>query len=172
MKLALTLFAASLVPMFAQEFKLPPSLDRLAAKAEESVDITLDKSMLRFAGGFLGGRGDEARAKSFLAGVDSIQVKSFQFAREGEYTLADLDAIRAQLRAPGWSRIVGVRSLDGENVDIYIKGAANGQAAGLVVLAAEPRELTVVSIVGTIDPARIGELGGQFHIPQLRRGER
>jgi hypothetical protein len=170
MKRALTLLAAVLIPAFAQEIKLPASLDRLADKAEETVDITLDKNMLRFAGGFLTGRGDEPKARGFLAGLDSITVKSFEFAREGEYNPADLDAVRAQLQAPTWSKIVGVKSLRGENVDIYIKAGANGQAAGVVVLVAEPRELTVVVLVGTIDPAKLADLGGQFHIPAFRTG--
>ena len=170
MKPVLILLAASLVPVFAQEIKLPASLDRLAAKANETVDITLDKNLLRFAGGFLTGRGDEARARGFLAGLESITVKSFEFAREGEYNAADLDAVRAQLTAPTWSKIVGVKSYRGENVDIYIKMGANGQAGGVVVLAAEPRELTIVVLVGTIDPAKLADLGGQFHIPAFRMG--
>src|SRR5262249_14407609 len=157
------LLAASMIPVFAQEIKLPASLDRLASKAEETVDITLDKNMLRFAGGFLTGRGDEARARGFLGGLDSITVKSFEFAREGEWTTADLDAVRAQLAAPAWSKIVGVKSTHGENVDIYIKMAANGQASGVVVLATEPRELTIVVLQGAIDPTKLADLGGQFH---------
>ena len=36
-----------------------------------------------------------------------------------------------------------------------------------MVIAAEPRELTVVNIVGTIDPAQLSDLGGRFHIPGL-----
>jgi hypothetical protein len=170
MKPVLMLLAASLIPALAQEIKLPASLDRLASKAEETVDITLDKNLLRFAGGFLSGRGDEARARSFLSGLESITVKSFEFAREGEYNAADLDAVRAQLTAPAWSKIVGVKSVHGENVDIYIKMGANGQAGGVVVLAAEPRELTIVVLVGTIDPAKLADLGGQFHIPAFRVG--
>src|SRR6185369_11657433 len=83
MKAVLMLLTASLIPALAQEIKLPASLDRLASKAEETVDITLDKNLLRFAGGFLSGRGDEARARSFLSGLESITVKSFEFAREG-----------------------------------------------------------------------------------------
>jgi len=35
------------------------------------------------------------------------------------------------------------------------------------VLCAEPRELTIVSVVGTLDPTELAGLGGHFGIPEL-----
>ena len=168
MRLASTLVAAALAPAWGQQIKLPPAIERLAEKAEESVDVTLDKSMLQFAGRFLSDKPDEAKAKRILGGLESIYVRSFEFAREGQYNAADLDSVRAQLPAPAWSRVVGVKSMNGENVDVYFKNAAGGQVGGVVVIAAEPRQLTIVSLVGTLDPAQLADLGGQFHIPRLR----
>ena len=43
---------------------------------------------------------------------------------------------------------------------------------GLVVLAFEPEELTVVNIVGVIDPAQVRELGGKLGIPSIWDGDR
>lgn len=43
----------ALLPLAAQEFKIPPGLDRLAEKASEVVDVTLDSSMLQLASRFL-----------------------------------------------------------------------------------------------------------------------
>ena len=170
MRIAIVILAAA-IPALAQEIKFPSSLDRLASKAEESVDVTLDKTMLHLAGRFLGDGQDEAKAKKIMAGLDSVTVKSFQFASEGQYDPADLDAVRAQLRAPDWLRIVGVKAKgSGDNVDVYAKPAANGKLGGVMVIAAEPRELTVVSIVGTLEPEQLAELGGEFHIPELDMG--
>ena len=82
--------------------------------------------------------------------------------------MADVDALGAQFRAPGWSRIVGVKSKRcGKDASVYLKTADTGQIAGIVVIAAEPRQLTVVNIAGTLDPAKIVELSGRFHIPEL-----
>ena len=43
---------------------------------------------------------------------------------------------------------------------------------GLVVLAFEPEELTVVNIVGVIDPAQVRELGGKLGIPSIWESDR
>src|ERR1700730_5651438 len=127
MRIAIAVLAAALTPVWAQEIKLPSNLEHLAAKARESVTVTMDKSMLRLAGRFLSDRDDEAKAKKVMAGLEGISVWSFEFEWEGEYNTGDVDAVRAQLQAPAWSRIVGVKSQDGENVDVYCKSAANGQ---------------------------------------------
>ena len=41
---------------------------------------------------------------------------------------------------------------------------------GIVVIAAEPRELTIVHISGNLDPEKLAELGGDFGIPRFERG--
>ena len=41
------------------------------------------------------------------------------------------------------------------------------RSSGLVILVAEPRELTVVNIVGPIDLNRLASLKGQFGIPDV-----
>jgi len=162
------LAAAALAPMCAQEMRLPANLEALSAKAEESVDVTLDGSMLRLAAKWLPDTGEDAKAKKVLAGLEGIYVRSYQFAAEDEYTKADVDAFRSQFQAPGWSRIVGARSKrHGGDADVYIKADANGTIGGIVVIAAEPRELTVVNVVGKLDPAQLSDLGGRFHIPIL-----
>jgi len=170
MRIATVVIMAGMLPLAAQDIKLPPNLDRLAAKAEESVDVTLDRGLLQLAARFLSDRdGDQARVKRIVGGLEGIYVKSYTFASEGEYNMADVDAIRAQVQAPLWSRIVGVKSRrHNEDVDVYFKVSSGGrQLGGIVVISAEPRELTVINIVGTIDPDQLHDLGGEFHIPRL-----
>ncbi len=156
------------LPAFGQEFKIPASLEKLAAKAAETVDVTLDGALLQLAGRFLDAKKpDEAQAKEVISGLKGIMVRSFEFEKEGEYTPADVDAVRVQLRAPGWSRMVGVVSKkDGEISEVYTR-VDGGKVGGLVVLVAEPKELTIVSINGSIDIDKLAALGGQFGIPDL-----
>ena len=168
MRIATVWIAAALAAAWGQTIKLPAGLERLATKAEDSFEVTMDKAMLQLAGKFLSGTGDEAKARKVLEGVDSIYIRSFTFAREGEYNAADVDALRAQFQAPAWSRIAGMRAKqDGEAIDVFLKDGGHGQVGGAVVIAAEPKELTIVNITGTFDPAQLADLGGQFHIPQL-----
>jgi len=170
MKIAMIVIAAAILPACAQEIKMPVNLDALADKADEAVTVTMDKSMLQFAGKFLNDRdGDEADVRRLIAGLEGIYVRSFQFRNEGEYSGADVEAVRSQLQSPAWGRLVGVRSKHGENVDVFFKDGGNAKLGGIVVIAAEPRELTIVNIVGTLDPARLADLGGEFGIPRLER---
>ena len=167
MKYALVLFFA-IGPLLAQDVKLPADIDKLAAKASEVVDVSLDGPMLRLAGRFLSNNDpDEAKVKSIVGGLKGIYVKSFEFEKEGEYSPSDLEEIRRQLHAPGWSRMVGVISKKGgENTEIYMR-LDNDHIGGLVILAAEPKQLTVVNIVGNINLDDLGSLGGHFGIPDI-----
>jgi hypothetical protein len=156
------------LPVFAQEIKMPASVERLASKAVESVDVMLDGALLQLAGRFLSGhKPDEAKVKNMLGGLKGIYVRSFEFSQEGEYTAEDVEAIRSQLRVPGWSKIVGVVSKkDKEHTEIYLK-IEGGSIGGLVILAAEPKELTLVHINGSISLEKLSELGGHFGIPKV-----
>lgn len=170
MKIATLALAAAMLPAWAQDIKLPVNLDALSDKADEAVTVTMDKSMLKLAGKFLNDKdGDDADVRKLLAGLDSIYVRSFQFSHEGQYNMADVEALRSQLQGPVWGRLVGVRSKHGENVDVYFKDGGNGQIGGIVVIAAEPKELTIVHIIGTLDPEKLADLGGEFGIPRLER---
>ena len=170
MKIATIALAAAMLPAWAQEIKLPVNLDALADKADEAVSVTMDKSMLQLAARFLNDRDDdEADVRKLIAGLDGIYVRSFEFKHEGEYSMADVEAVRSQFPSPAWGRLVGVRSKRGDNVDVYFKDGGNGQLGGIVVIAAEPRELTIVNIIGTLDPQRLVDLGGEFGIPRFER---
>ncbi len=166
-KIALIMCMA-LAPLGAQELKLPASLDRLAAKASDVVDVTLDANLLQLASRFLSDKdADDAKVKKLIGGLKGIYVKSFQFDKAGEYLDSDVEPVRAQLRGPAWSRIVGVRSQkSGDNSEVYVK-TENGKIGGLAIVSTEPKELTIVSIEGTIDPDQLSELGGHFGIPKV-----
>jgi hypothetical protein len=151
----------------ADDLKMPVNLDKLAERASESVDVTLDASMLQLASGFLSKSDrDEVQVKKLIAKLKGVYVRSFEFDRAGQYSMSDVEAIRSQLKPPTWSRIVGVKSIKGENSEIYLKKEGE-QIAGLVVLAAEPKELTVVHIDGPISPEELSQLGGHLGVPKF-----
>jgi len=153
--------------LWAQQFKL--NLDHLGAKAKNTVDLSLNKDMLQFAGRFLSGKDpDEARVKTLISGLDGIYIKSFEFDTDGAWTQADLDQVRNQLKAPEWGRIVGIKSSeDNENVEVWVRNET-GKVTGIAILATEPRGFTVVNIVGNISLDSLADLGGQFGIPRLQ----
>lgn len=141
----------------------------LAAKAVEKVDVNLEGPMLEMASKFLSNdKGDESKIKRMVENLKGVYVKSFTFDKEGQYSEADLNAIRSQLRAPEWTNIVDVQEKR-ESTGVYMK--MNGKVAeGIVVLSAEPTELTMVQIIGPIDPSMLSDLGGKLGIPKMEMG--
>src|SRR5579871_5692922 len=126
MKVVVFLFAAALTPLWSQDIQIPASLDKLAAKAENTVDVSLNGPLLKFAGRFFSGKDKgEADMAKILANLQSITVKGYEFSRDQEYDDADLEVIRSQVKGPQWSRIVGVRSKNDDNVDVYFKDGGN-----------------------------------------------
>lgn len=166
MKTIFPVLAAAVVALAApQQFQL--NLNGLAAKASNAVDLSLSGPTLRFAAKFLDGHDpDEAQVKKLIAGLQGIYIKHFEFKRDGEWTQADLDRVRNQLHAPDWQRIVGVKSAEEINAEIYLH-VEGGKNTGIAILEAEPRELTVVNIVGPVDLESLADLGGHFDIPKL-----
>ena len=163
--LPMVLLAAGLTTLlWGQQFKF--NLEHLEAKASDKVDVSLDSNMLQFAAKFLEGKDpDEAKVKKLITGIEGIYIRSFEFKKDNEYSPADLEKIRSQLKAPEWARIVGVKS-DEDNTEIWVRMEA-GKMSGIAILAAEPRELTVVNLVGNIDLDSLAALGGHFGIPKL-----
>jgi hypothetical protein len=167
--LALLCLLGLLEPASAETGRLQlPEFATLAAKADESVIITLDSALLGMAGRFLdAGKPEEANAKKVVAGLQGIYVRSFQFSEAFAVPKADVEGIRKQLAAPGWQRLVEVRSRkENTDVEIYVLIEAN-KARGLAILANEPREFTVVNIVGSIDLEQLHQLEGQLGVPKL-----
>jgi hypothetical protein len=151
----------------SDDVKFPVSFDKLGERATESVDVTLDASMLQLASGFLSKEDqEEVQVKKLISKLKGVYVRSFTFDKDGQYSMADVEALKSQLKPPAWSRIVGVTSTKGENTGIFLHKEGNS-IAGLVVIAAEPRELTVVHIDGPINPEELSELGGHMGIPRL-----
>ncbi len=144
-------------------------LDKLASKAENVVEVTLDQKLLQVAARFLSDKNpQEAAVKDLLSKLQGVYVRVFEFDKPGEYQLSDLEPIRLQINAPGWTKIVGVMSKrEGQKIDVHLKMDANGVISGLAILATEPKELVIVNIVGPIDLEKLRQLEGQFGIPKL-----
>jgi hypothetical protein len=166
---ALLLAGCLAATLQAQQFKF--NLDHLAAKASDSVDISLNGATLQFAAKFLDSKDpDEAKVKKLIAGLDGVYIKTFEFKKAGEWVDADLETVRKQLRTPDWSKIVGVKSGQDEYEEVYIR-TEDKKITGVAVIAAEAKELTVVNIVGPIDLDSLAELGGHLGIPKMVLGK-
>jgi hypothetical protein len=160
--LLLPTWAAAQDPML----KLP-DFSSLAGKATESVNISLNPWLLRIAAASMDNSdADSAATKKLLSAIKSIEIRNFQFATDFAYSAADIDGVRRQLAAPGWSQLMQVHDRkNGKDVDMYIL-AENDRTRGFALIASEPREFTIINIVGSISFEDLPRLENYLHLPK------
>ncbi|MDD1713360.1 MAG: DUF4252 domain-containing protein [Methanoregulaceae archaeon] len=157
------LFLSASVSFAEEDLKLQ-GISKLASSSEEVVEVNLNAKLLQSAGKLFSG--NDSAAKSIVSGLQGIYVRTFTFSETGRYQ-GDIDAFRSQFKSPAWIKIVGVKSkADTENVDIFTKMEGD-KISGLSIIAQEPKELTIVVILGAIDIDKLSQLEGKFGIPVL-----
>jgi hypothetical protein len=169
--LTLLLFCAASTTR-AQDARLQINhLDRLAARATESVEITMNDVQVQFLRKLVSlSQSDQSKIKGLLSKLKGIYVRGFEFAQDGEYSEADIEAIRAQLRAPGWERIVEVRNRNGGGDEVFFM-PRNDEIAGFAAISTEPRKVCVINIVGPMDVDEMALLEREFHLTRCGRSE-
>jgi len=54
------------------------------------------------------------------------------------------------------------------HVDVFVSMEGSGTLAkGLAIIASEPRQFTIVNIVGAVDVEKLHQLEGRFGVPKL-----
>jgi hypothetical protein len=146
-----------------------PDFTGLAGKATESVDISLDKDMLKSAAAFMGG-GDGAVDPEFAAaikGLEGIYVKAFNFDKPDMYSRKDIDALARQVEGKGWKKLISLQD-KGERVDLWMRDNAND--GGMFMIAAKPMELVLVNIAGSVNLESMRKLQGRMGVPAMPGG--
>lgn len=164
------------IPLRAQNspLPLPPALEKqLADRASDVTEVTLGKNMLSFASKFMDGKDkDDAAAKQLIDGLDGIYVRSYEFDKEGQYSIDDIDQLRKTFETGEWTPMVRERERkSGETTDIFVK-LVNGESHGMFILTAEPKELTIVLILGPIRMDDLGKLHGLAGLSALGNVEK
>ncbi|MCI0337565.1 MAG: DUF4252 domain-containing protein [Acidobacteria bacterium] len=161
----------TVLSVYAQDARLQINhLDRLAPRAIEAIEITLDETSLRAVTKLatLSAR-EQAKLMEQLNRLKGVYMRGYEFANDGEYSEADVDALRAQLNAPGWQRIVEVRGRRGEKDEVYLM-PQNQEIVGFAAISTEPRKLCVINIVGQIDLVEMNLLDKQFEFKRCGMG--
>jgi hypothetical protein len=155
--------------LLAQDFDFH-TLDKLAAVAKSSTNVTLNGDMLKLAAGFLGSDNDKdaASIKAMVASLKGVYVRAYEFDKPGQYSEADVVPLRAYLKQAKWSAIFEVKE-DKEWTQIFVLPTPNNtKLGGLAVVSTDPVSLTVVYIDGSIDPADLEKLNGNLGIPEIK----
>ena len=148
------------------------NLDRLAgleSKARDVVEVNIDGKLIELGKSVMikVDDADAAKVAEAIAGLKAIYVRVYNFERENEYNLADVDEIRAQLSAPGWERLANVRSKrNNQKVDVFTMFSGTIMN-GVAVVISDSKSVAIVNVIGGVDIATLVELGGKMNIPKI-----
>jgi len=169
--LALLFVTFVAMPMRAQE---PARLNferlsGLETKARDVVEVNIDGKLLELAKRVTAKVNDEDAQKVGLAiaGLKGVYVRVYNFEKENEYNMADVDEIRAQLNSPGWERLANVRSKrNNQKVDVFTM--FTGQImSGIAVVISDSKTVALVNVIGPVDIETLVELSGSINIPKI-----
>jgi hypothetical protein len=154
----------SAAPALAQTAQLPapsPIEKELAARASDVTEVTLGKNMLAFAAKIMNGKSDDdAEVRHLIQGLDGIYVREYEFDKDGQFSPDEVEQLRKYFETTEWSPIVKERQRkSGESTDVMVK-LVNGESHGMFILDVEPRELTIVLILGPVHMDDLSKLRG------------
>lgn len=144
-------------------------LNYLESKAADVVEVNIDGKLLETAKRVLT-KTNEPDAKKIaqaISGLKGIYVRVFNFEKENEYNIADVDEIRAQLQTPGWEKLANARSKkNNQKIDVYTMFSGD-LMSGVAVVISNSKSIALVNVVGSIDIDMLVELSGHFNIPKI-----
>jgi hypothetical protein len=152
-------------PAQTSPLPLPPGVEKeLSQRASNVTEVTLGKNMLAFAAKFMNDKDDdEAATRKLIDGLEGIYVRDYEFEKEGQYSMEDIDHLRKYFETSEWTPVVRERERKtGETTDVMVK-LVNGESHGMFILSAEPKELSIVLILGPIrmeDLSKLKHIGG------------
>jgi len=157
------LVAASLQALGApqQKDELFAGTEKFAQGAKSTTEVNLDKNMLAMANKS-GDKGNKP-GTDLMKKMDFVIVREYQYEKPGQYNLAEIEKFRKRLDNSGWSHMVKERSAT-ESTDVCIKTDNGGEFSELVVIEAEPTELTFVHLKGHMSLDELIKAGGKYGV--------
>lgn len=149
------------------------SLDKLAEKAKSANKVSLTRDQLQGALSMLSGSDKQSKVdleqlKRLVQNLTGIEVRSYEFEKKGQYRDSDLAPIRDQVaKLKDWSKIIDSKE-DGEHSEIFMSSAEGHK--GLMVIAAEETEVSVVMLKGAVSLQDLDGLGGIMGLPSMAVG--
>ncbi|HSK73147.1 MAG TPA: DUF4252 domain-containing protein [Pyrinomonadaceae bacterium] len=166
----LTLFLLTAITANGQDPRLQfERLNGLEARARDVVEVNIDGKLLDLAKRVLVKVNDPDSKKvgQAISGLKGIYVRVYNFENENEYNVADVEAIRSQLSAPGWEKLANARSKkNNQKIDIYTMFTGDVMS-GVAVVISESKSVALVNVIGPIDIDLLVELSGKMNIPKI-----
>jgi hypothetical protein len=131
--------------------------EKFAKGATDVSEINLDPSMMGMIGGH--GAASGAPAAQLAHRMKFIVIHSYTYDKAGMYSMDDVEGYRRKLEDGTWNCAVHVKDKDG-TTDICTREAADHESSEMVILAAEPKELTFIHMSGRMSLDDLGKMGG------------
>jgi hypothetical protein len=168
--LALVFVLSGIVMSNAQDARLRfEKLNGLETRARDVVEVNIEGKLLDLARRVMtkSKDADAQKVSEAIKDLKGIYVRVYNFENENEYNAADVDEIRAQLKAPGWERLANVRSKkNNQKVDVYTMFTGDVMS-GVAVVVSESKSIALVNVIGPIDLDLLAELSGKLNIPKI-----
>ena len=138
------------------------------AAGGEFVEVNINNNLISMVARL--GEKSEPEIAALLRGLQAIRVNVIGLNDENRAELQNrIKAIRSQLDAQGWERIVTAQKKD-EDVGVYIKTRGEEAVQGVVVTVIDGnKEAVLVNIVGDIKPEKLAVIGERFNIEPLKK---
>jgi hypothetical protein len=162
-KLMFMVLMAAATMASAQQLDLKV-LDSIARKATSATEIGMDESTLKSTSASLNDKKvDEGLAKKTAEGLKGFFLRSYEF-KKGDFNVNDIKPLMDQLKAPNWKLFLRNKE-ENEWVEIWWH-VTNGEADGMILVAAENNELTVINALGISKPEDLAKLK-DFGVPTV-----
>jgi hypothetical protein len=158
------------ISVHAQDARLHfERLSSLADKARDVVEVNIDGKLLNLAKRVTA-KVDDPNAKQVaeaISGLKGIYVRVYNFEKENEYDVSDVDQIRAELNNPGWEKVANVRSKrNNQKVDVYTM-FTGADMSGAAVVISDTKSVAVINVIGMVDIEALVQLSGKLDIPKF-----
>lgn len=131
---------------------------------EANIEVNVQGALLNLV--MEASRHEDQDLARMLGKLKGVYVRGYQIDPSKVENIASRTGTLARnLSSRGWETVARVRD-DDERVDVFMLTNQN-RIAGLVVMVVDPEETIFVNIVGEIDPADIGRIGGRFNVPDI-----
>ena len=128
--------------------------EKFSQGASQSTEINLDPDTMAMMNSH-GKNADLAKKVKFMS------IRTYEYDRPGMYKMEDVDVFRKKLDDGTWNCSVRVREKN-ESTDICSRLASDHETREMVILTAEPKELTFIHMSGNMSLEDLGKAAGSM----------
>jgi hypothetical protein len=129
--------------------------EKFATGATDVTEINLDPKTMGMVGKTDGKDGDLAKK------MRTMVIHTYKYDKPGLYKMEDVDAYRKKLDDGSWNCSIHVRTKT-SSTDICTRVSPDHQANEMVIIAAEPLELTFIHMRGRMSLDDLSKMSGEI----------